>query len=120
MPEEVVREFGFVLWAVQNGEDHPAIKSWTGAAGVYEIRVSDSDSTFRTVYVANLPTGIYVLHAFQKKSTSGISTSQRDRDMVKDCLEAARDHNRDALRAQQEATEQTSTTPAKGQARRKG
>lgn len=120
MPEEVVREFGFVLWAVQNGEGHPAIKSWTGAAGVYEIRVSDSDSTFRTVYVANLPTAVYVLHAFQKKSTSGIRTSQRDKDMVSDCLEAAKEHNREALRAQQEAAVQAGRTPAKGQAKRKG
>lgn len=90
MPEEVRREFGFVLRAVQNGDDHSAIKTWKGAAGVYEIRVSNADSTFRTVYVVNLPTGIYVLHAFQKKSSTGIKTSQIDKDMVTERLKEAR------------------------------
>ena len=82
MPEEVIREFGFVLRAVQKGQNHPSIKNWTGASGVYEIRVSDPDATYRTVYVASLPDAIYVLHAFQKKSSSGIKTSQIDKDMV--------------------------------------
>ncbi|SEJ79473.1 Phage-related protein [Deinococcus reticulitermitis] len=99
MPEEVRREFGFVLRAVQQGQEHPSIKTWTGAAGVYEIRVNDPDSTYRTVYVANLPDAIYVLHAFQKKSMKGIKTSQRDKDMVRDGLGAARDHSRQVMAA---------------------
>lgn len=106
MPEEVRREFGHVLWAVQSGQDHGSIKSWTGAAGVYEIRVNDSDSTYRTVYVANLPDAIYVLHAFQKKSSSGIETSQRDKDMVSDCLGAARDNSRKVMAARAAAESQ--------------
>lgn len=106
MPEEVVREFGFVLRAVQKDQGHSSIKTWTGAAGVYEIRVNDSDSTYRTVYVANLPNAIYVLHAFQKKSSSGIATSQRDKDMVSDCLDAARDHSRAVMAARAAAAAQ--------------
>lgn len=102
MPEEVYRQFGFVLRAVQQGQDHPSIKSWAGAAGVYEIRVNDSDSTYRTVYVVNLPDAIYVLHAFQKKSTRGIKTDQRDKDMVEACLSAAQDHSRAVMASRRE------------------
>lgn len=90
MPEEVIREFGFVLRAVQKGQNHPSIKTWTGVAGVYEIRVNDPDATYRTVYVASFPDAIYVLHAFQKKSSSGIKTSQLDKDMVAARLKEAK------------------------------
>ena len=106
MPEEVRREFGHVLWAVQNRQNHESIKTWTGAAGVYEIRVNDSDSTYRTVYVANLTDAIYVLHAFQKKSSSGIKTSQQDKKMVDDCLKAARDNSRAVMAARAAAESQ--------------
>lgn len=103
MPEEVRREFGFVLRAVQQGQDHPSIKSWSGSAGVHEVRVSDPDSTYRTVYVVNLPDAIYVLHAFQKKSTSGIKTAQRDKDMVAACLSAAQENSKAVMAARQAA-----------------
>lgn len=36
-------------------------------AGVYEIRVR-AEGAFRVFYVAKFAEGIYVLHAFQKKS----------------------------------------------------
>lgn len=99
MPEEVVREFGFVLRAVQEGEHHESIKKWKGEAGVYEIRVSDSDSTFRTVYVVNLASGIYVLHAFQKKSPNGVKTAQKDVDMVVSRLQEAKEQDREIASA---------------------
>ena len=106
MPEEVFHEFGVVLRAVQKGQDHGSIKTWSGAAGVYEIRVNNADSTYRTVYVANLPDAVYVLHAFQKKSPSGIRTSQQDKKMVSDCLDAARDNSRAVMAARTAAESQ--------------
>ncbi|WP_447891328.1 hypothetical protein [Pseudomonas hormoni] len=35
---------------------------------------------------------MYVLHCFQKKSTSGIRTMQSDIDLIKERLQAAQDH----------------------------
>jgi phage-related protein len=62
---------------------------------VIELRVRDIGSNaYRTVYAANLETGIYVLHAFQKKSTKGIKTSRRDIDMIDRRLRDARDIDR--------------------------
>jgi phage-related protein len=42
------------------------------------------------VYAANLETAIYVLHAFQKKSTKGIKTAKRNVEMIDRRLRDAR------------------------------
>jgi phage-related protein len=39
------------------------------------------------VYAVQLGEAILVVHAFQKKSTQGIKTSQRDIEMIKDRLQ---------------------------------
>ena len=39
----------------------------TVGAGVREIRMQH-EGQYRVVYVANIRTGVYVLHAFQKKT----------------------------------------------------
>lgn len=44
-------------------------------AGVRELRIRDADGTFRVIYLATRPEGVYVLHAFQKKTQK---TSLRD------------------------------------------
>ena len=41
---------------------------------------------FRVVYVVQLSEDIWVVHAFQKKSTQGIKTPKREIDLVKDRL----------------------------------
>lgn len=38
--------------------------------------------TWRTVYVVRYAEAIYVLHAFQKKSKSGIATPKKDIDLI--------------------------------------
>ncbi|MEO5928657.1 MAG: type II toxin-antitoxin system RelE/ParE family toxin [Candidatus Kapaibacterium sp.] len=66
---------GFNLRLVQNGE---MPKDWkpmtTIGSGVYEIRISTPDQ-YRVFYVASFPEGVYVLHAFSKRTRK---TSQRD------------------------------------------
>ncbi len=53
-----------------------------GGAGVLEIKTSDVGGTYRVVYTVKLEDAIYVLHAFQKKSTKGIETARRDLDLI--------------------------------------
>ena len=36
--------------------------------GVREIRIRGARGAFRVIYLATRPEGVYVLHAFQKKS----------------------------------------------------
>jgi len=45
-----------------------------GEAGVLEVRVAADGDAYRCVYTVRLAHAIYVLHAFQKKSRTGIAT----------------------------------------------
>lgn len=75
-PEQARRDCGFQLDRVQRGLDPDDWKPMpTIGAGVREIRVREASGAFRVVYVANLGSAIYVLHAFQKKTQR---TSLRD------------------------------------------
>ena len=55
-------------------------------SGVYEIALPFKGDAFRVVYVLQLAEEIWVVHAFQKKSTLGIKTPKRDIDLIKDRL----------------------------------
>jgi phage-related protein len=56
---------------------------------VLEIVESHDGNAYRAVYTVRFEKAVYVLHAFQKKSTSGIRTAQRDVDLVADRLRTA-------------------------------
>jgi phage-related protein len=54
--------------------------------GVFEIALPFKRDAFRVVYAVQLADEIWVVHAFQKKSTQGIKTPQREIDLIKDRL----------------------------------
>ena len=54
-----------------------------------EIRDNFDGDTYRAVYTIRLQGILYVLHAFQKKSSSGISTPQRHIDLIRQRLRDA-------------------------------
>jgi phage-related protein len=55
--------------------------------------VDDFDgSTYRTVYTVRFKGAVYVLHAFQKKSTRGIATPKVELDLVRQRYRAAEEH----------------------------
>lgn len=55
-------------------------------SGVIEIALPFKGDAFRVVYALQLGNDIWVIHAFQKKSTQGIRTPQREIDLIKDRL----------------------------------
>jgi phage-related protein len=55
-------------------------------SGVIEIALPFRGDVFRVVYAIQLSEDIWVVHAFQKKSTQGIKTPKREIDLVKDRL----------------------------------
>ena len=55
-------------------------------SGVFEIALPFRGDAYRVVYVVQLAEEIWVVHAFQKKSTQGIKTPQRAVDLIKDRL----------------------------------
>lgn len=54
-----------------------------------EIVADHVGDTFRSVYTVKFATAIYVLHAFQKKSKSGIKTPTVDLELIQRRLKAA-------------------------------
>ena len=57
---------------------------------VWQVRTDHPSGTYRAVYLVQFQDAVYVLHAFQKKSKSGISTSQRDIETIRQRLRIAR------------------------------
>lgn len=57
--------------------------------GVLEIVSDYRGDAFRAVYFVRLANKVYVLHAFQKKSKSGIATPKPDIELVKHRLKRA-------------------------------
>ena len=55
-------------------------------AGVFEIALPFKSDAFRVIYAVQLGDDIWVLHAFQKKSTQGIKTPKHEIDLIKDRL----------------------------------
>jgi phage-related protein len=55
-------------------------------SGVFEVALPFRGDAFRVVYAVQLAGEIWVVHAFQKKSTQGIKTPKREVDLIKDRL----------------------------------
>ncbi len=55
-------------------------------AGVFEIALRYVGNAFRVVYAVQIGYDVWVVHAFQKKSTQGIKTPQHEIDLIKDRL----------------------------------
>ena len=55
-------------------------------SGVLEIALPFRGDAFRVVYAVQIAEEIWVIHAFQKKSTQGIKTPRREIDLIKDRL----------------------------------
>lgn len=60
-------------------------------AGVLEIRVAYRTNAYRTMYAVKLGEDVYVLHAFQKRSTTGIKTPQKEIDVIKSRLKGLKE-----------------------------
>ena len=79
-PPAVQREMGYALFLAQMGERHPTmaktLKGFGGGA-VIEIRESHEGNAYRAVYTVRYAHAVYVLHAFQKKSKTGIATPKQ-------------------------------------------
>jgi len=91
-PEQVRSEMGYALYVAQCGKRHRKTKILKGfkGSGVIEIIDIFEGNAFRTVYTVEFKSAIYVLHAFQKKSKSGISTPQLDKSLIELRLNAAK------------------------------
>ncbi len=89
-PEDVKDELGFALFQAQTGKKHIKAKPLKGfGAGILEVVSDHRGDTFRAVYTVRLAGRVYVLHAFQKKSKTGIATPKTEIELVKQRLKRA-------------------------------
>jgi phage-related protein len=94
-PAEVRAETGYALFVAQTGGRHRKAKTLKGfgGGGVVELIADHRGDTFRMVYTVRFGSAVYALHAFQKKSKTGIATPQADIRLIEQRLkEAARLH----------------------------
>jgi phage-related protein len=63
-------------------------------SGVFEIALPFRGDAFRIVYAVQLGEEIWVVHAFQKKSTQGIKTPKREIDLIKERLKRLKEMSR--------------------------
>jgi phage-related protein len=98
-PDEVKRCIGYALYVAQQGGKHADAKPLTGfgGAGIMEVVADHRGDTFRTVYTVRLAGRVYVLHAFQKKSKSGIKTPKTQIDLLRARLKRAELEHADSL-----------------------
>ena len=90
-PPAVRQKLDFALYQAQIGQKHETAKMLHGFRDtVWQVRADDPGGTYRAVYVAQFREAVYVLHAFQKKATSGIATPQRELDLIRQRLQLAR------------------------------
>jgi len=79
-----------MLGVAQFGGKHPSSKPWKGlGGGVLELVDDHQGDTYRAVYTVRFREVVYVLHAFQKKSPSGIRTARGDVELVERRLKTA-------------------------------
>ena len=101
-PEDVKRRVGGAIWEAQIGLKAPFAKPLKGfgGAGVLEV-VDDFDgNTYRAAYTIRFAGVVYVLHAFQKKSRSGIATPKPEMELIERRLARAREDYQQWLRSQ--------------------
>ena len=80
-PADAKRELGYQLERVQNEREPADWKPMSSVGvGVNEIRARIGGA-FRVIYVAKFQEAVYVLHAFQKKSSK---TARRDVELARD------------------------------------
>jgi phage-related protein len=104
-PEDVKDAIGFALYVAQCGRKHADAKPLRGfgGAGVLEIIEDHAGDTYRAVYTVRLAGRIYALHAFQKKSKSGIKTPRAETELIKSRLKRAEEEHARWLEGRKDA-----------------
>jgi phage-related protein len=94
-PEEVRREMVRALRVAANGEKADTANPIRGlGSGVFEIALRHRGDAFRTVYAVQLDPDVWVLHAFQKKSKSGIKTPVQEIDLIRERIKRLKEQLR--------------------------
>jgi len=90
-PEQAQMEILRALTIAAEGQKADTAKPMKGlGSGVFEIALAWRGDAYRTVYAVQLGRDIWVVHAFQKKSKTGIKTPKQEIDLIKQRLKQFR------------------------------
>ena len=90
LPKPVKASFGYRLRRIQQGltvSDSKTLSQF--GSGVLELREAYDKNAYRVVYAVRLKKAVYVLHAFMKKSKSGIALPKADANVIRVRLQRA-------------------------------
>lgn len=91
-PEGAQLDMARALTILAEGRMPDIAKPLTGfGSGVMELALKHRGDAFRVVYALQIGDDIWVLHAFQKKSKTGIKTPKQDIDLIHDRLKRLRE-----------------------------
>ncbi|MEO8375035.1 MAG: type II toxin-antitoxin system RelE/ParE family toxin [Sphingomonas bacterium] len=84
-PAEAIDTAAEALAVIAEGGTPDVAKPLTGlGSGVWELAIKERGDAFRVVYALQLDDDIWVVHAFQKKSKTGIATPKHEIDLVRE------------------------------------
>lgn len=87
-PGDVQSDMLDALTVAAEGGKSTKAKPFHGVdGGVFEIALRYRSDAFRALYAIKIDMDIWVIHAFQKKSKSGIKTPKTEVDPIRDRLE---------------------------------
>lgn len=82
-PVEVRDEIDDAINDLRNGGTPNKAKPLQGFSGVLEIAIKHRTDAWRVVYALKIGEEIWMIHAFQKKSKSGIATPKAEIDTIR-------------------------------------
>ena len=86
-PQAVQEQMKFALEIAAAGQMADIAKPMKGlGSGVYEIALPHRGDAYRAVYAVQIGNDLWVVHAFQKKSTQGIKTPQHEIEVIRERL----------------------------------
>jgi phage-related protein len=91
-PEAVQEQMTTALRLAAHGEKADHAKPMQGlGSGVFEIALPYRGNAYRAVYAVQIGEDVWVVHAFQKKSTQGIKMPKPEIDLIRERLKRLRE-----------------------------
>jgi phage-related protein len=60
-------------------------------SGIFEVALAYRGNAFRVIYAVQIGSDLWVIHAFQKKSTHGIKTPRNEIELIRDRVRRLKD-----------------------------